>query len=256
VGVITNIDREYISIENQWLLLEGTINGEYIPYGDIMQQMDLLEFGEKYDYGCLLEAAYNVIFKFYSRSDWSRASEKFGMPILNIAADTNNDTELDRLETAAANFGTDGYIITQKGDIATILERQASKVHEIWLESIKYGDEQISKIINGQTGSSDPKAFVGAANVQERTMEDFTLARLQAIVDEMNEKVIPYLRLKGFPIAENLYFDYPSLIRERKKKIEGPVLNSPEHGSDPVPAPNQDKPKDKPKDKPAPKPAA
>jgi phage gp29-like protein len=249
VHCLTSIDREYVSIENQWILIEGTINGSYLPYGDIMQEIDLLEFGRHDDYGCLLECAYNIIFKFYSRSDWSRGSEKFGMPILNIEADTNDDTELDRLETAAANFGTDGYIITQKGDKATIVERQGQKLHDIWFDNIKYCDEQVSKIINGQTASSDPKAFVGAAQVQERTMEDFTLSRLQNVADEMNEKILPYLRLKGFAIPDDMHFDYPTLIRDRKKKIEGPMIPA---ATDPIPAPDPtkkepNKPNQKPK---------
>ncbi len=239
VGKVKNIDREYVSIENQWILLDGTVMGDFLPYGDYKNELDLLEFGDPENYGCLLEASYNVIFKFYSRSDWSRGNEKLAMPILTIEADTNNDTELDRLERQAANFGTDGYIVMQKGDKASILERKSDNFHLSWKESIAYCDEQVSKIINGQTSSSDQKAFVGAAEVQERTMEDFTAARLQNIVDEMKETVLPYLRLKGFNIPEGLYFDYPELIRQRKKKIEGPMLPVP--GEVP-PAPGDPKP--------------
>jgi len=253
IDSVVSIDREYVSIERQWILLDGSINSSYLPYADNMQQMDLLEFGTRDDLGCLLECSYNVIFKFYSRSDWSRGSEKFGMPILVVEADTNNPTELDRLEIAAANFGTDGYMVTQKGDKATIIERQGQKMHEIWLDNIKYADDQLSKIINGQTASSDPKAFAGAANVQERTMEDFTLSRLQNVCDEMNEKIIPYLRIKGFPIAENIHFDYPSLIRERKRKIEGVSTAPPlptEPGNEPANETADNKPQPKTKNKP------
>lgn len=245
VRKVTGIDRQYVSIERQWILIDGNINGDYLPYADIMQDLNLLEFGDADEYGCLLEAAYNVIFKFYSRSDWSRGSEKFGMPILNIEADTNNDTELDRLERQAANFGTDGYIVTQKGDKATIIERQGQNIHLIWKDNIAYCDEQISKIINGNTATSDTKSFTGSAQVQERTMEDFTMARLQNIVDEMKETVLPFLRLKGFAIPDGLYFDYPQLIRERKKKIEGPVIPA----TDPVPAPGDPAPANDPKNK-------
>ena len=221
IGEVLNFPREYVSIEKQWILIEGTINGSYLDYSQIMQDIDLLEFGRRDDFGILLECAYNVIYKFYSRADWSRASEKFGMPILVIEADTNNDTEIDNLENRAANFGSDGYIVVQNGDKASIVERTGQRMHDIYLDCIKLCNEEVSKVVNGQTGSSDPKAFVGAAEVQERTMDDFTLARLQNIVDEVNEKFLPYLRLKGFSLDENLRLDYPALIAERKKKIEG-----------------------------------
>lgn len=219
---VESIPRDYVSIEKQWILIEGTINGPYLPYGEILETLDLLEFGRKSDFGILLNCAYNVIWKYYSRSDWSRGSEKFGMPILAIEADTNNDSELDSLETKAANFGTDGYIVTQKGDVTQLIERSGQRMHDIWLDNIKLCNEEISKIINGQTSSSDPKAFVGAAEVQERTLEGFTSSRLQNIVDEINEKVFPFLVAKGFSIPEGAKFDYPSLIRAREQKLNGP----------------------------------
>lgn len=225
------IDREYVSIEKQWILIEGTINGAYLPYADIMQEIDLLEFGSRNDLGCLLECAYNVIWKFYSRSDWGRCNEKWGMPILSITANTNNDTELDALEKRAANFGTDGYFVGQEGDTINIIERTGQNMHATYFDNIKYCDDQNSKIINGQGGSSDPKAFVGAAQVQERTMEDFTLARLQTVVDEVQEKVLPYLIYKGFAL-DGYQFDYPALVRERERKING--LQTP---TDPIATP-------------------
>ena len=223
IGEVAIVPRDYISIEKQWILVEGSVNGSVLPYADIMNELEMLEFGRRDDYGTLLECAYNIIWKFYSRSDWSRGSEKFGMPILIVEADTNNDAELDAIETKAANFGTDGYMVVQAGDKATLMERKGDKMHDIWKDNILLCNEEVSKIINGQTGSSDPKAFVGAANVQERTMEDFTMARLQNVVDEFNEKVIPYLIAKGFAIKEGSRLDYPSLIRDRERKLTGPI---------------------------------
>lgn len=250
VGEVNLIPRDYVSIEWQRILIEGSISGSYLEYKDIMQELDLLEFGRRNDFGVLLECAYNVIWKYYSRSDWSRASEKFGMPILSIEADTNNDTELDAMEQKAATFGSDGYIVTQKGDKATFIERTGQKMHDIYLDNIRLCNEEISKCINGQTASSDPKAFVGAAQVQERTLEGFTLARLQNICDEMNEKVFPYLIAKGFSIPQDAKFDYPALIRERERKINGPLPPAPPAAPAPDPAPDP-QPKPEPKPKPA-----
>lgn len=214
------IEREYVSIERQWILIEGTVQGAYLPYADIKWDIDLLEFGKRDDLGSLLECAYNVIWKYYSRSDWSRTGEKFGMPILAIEAETQNDKELDALENRAANFGSDGYIVTQAGDKVNIIERTGQNVHLIFKDNIQLCNEEISKIINGQTGTSDQKAYVGAAEVHERVMGAFTMARLQMIADEFNEKVLPYLVYKGV-IVEGYKFDYPALVREREKRLNG-----------------------------------
>jgi phage gp29-like protein len=181
-----------------------------------------LEFGGKNDFGCLLECAYNVLYKYYARADWSRANEKVGTPALTIIADTNNADELDDLEIKASNFGNDGFFVGQKGDEVTLLERKNDKFHETFKDTIAYCDEQNSKIINGQTGTTDEKAFVGAANVHERVMEDYTIARLQNVVDECRDNVLPYLIKKGFPFTEDDEWNYPYLIRLMESKINGP----------------------------------
>jgi len=220
VGSIVNIDREYVSIEKEWILIEGTINGSYLPYGEIKNEIDLIQFGDAENLGTLLECSYNAIWKFYARSDWSRANEKVGTPILSIIADTNNDKELDAIEARAANFGADGYMVNQKGDEVTLLERKSDNFHVTFKENIALANDEISKIINGQSVISDVKSFVGSAEVGERTMDDFTMARLQNIVDEMKENVMPYLINKGFSL-EGYEFDYPRLKRERELRIKG-----------------------------------
>lgn len=232
------IDREFISIEKQLILIEGNISGPFLPYGEIMFDIDLLEFGSRDDLGTLLECAYNVLYKFYSRSDWSRAGEKYGMPILSIEAGTNNKDELDDLENRAANFGTDGYIVSQAGDKVNIIERTGQRMHDIYKDNIILCNEEISKIINGGTATTDQKSFVGSAEVQERTLEDFTTARLQLVCDEMNEKMFPYLAAKGFPV-DGLRFDYPQLIKIREQKINGGTTST-----DAPLSPNEDKTKD------------
>lgn len=244
IGTLTKFDREYVSIEKQWVLIEGNMNGAYMPYGEYKNELDLMEFGDKETLGTLLQCAYNVIWKFYARSDWSRANEKVGTPIITVVADTNNDDELDAMETKAANFGTDGYMVGQKGDEFGLLERKSDNFHITFKDKIALCNNEISLTINGQTGTTEAVPFVGTGQVMERTMDDFTAARLQGIVDEMKENVIPYLIHKGFKL-EGYEFDYPRLVRERERKINGiPTATDPTtkpNETAPAPAPPKKK---------------
>lgn len=232
-ATVVLIDRQYISIERQWILLDGQASGSYLPYAGIAWDIDLLEFGKRHDLGTLLEAAYNIIWKYYSRSDWSRASEKFGMPILALEANTNNDKELDDLESRAASFGTDGYIVTQAGDKAAVIERTGQRLHDIYLDNIKLCNEEVTLLVNGQTATTDQKSFVGAAEVQERKMDKITTARLQMVVDEFNEKAVPYLINKGI-LSEGHSFNYPELLRTKQQRLLGNPI-----ATDAKPAPEQ-----------------
>ncbi len=222
IAEIKVLPNRHVCIERQWILIDATPNGTYLDYKDLTQELDLIEFyNERTDLGLLNYAAYNTIWKYYSRSDWSRANEKFGMPILSIEADTNNDDELDSIESKAANFGTDGYIVTQAGDKVSIIERTGQRIHDVWFDNIKLCNEENEIGINGQTATSSEKSYVGSAEVQERKFEDLTMSRLQFVANEINDKVLPYLRSKGFDIPEGVRFDYPALIADRERKILG-----------------------------------
>ncbi|HUM50474.1 MAG TPA: DUF935 family protein [Chitinophagales bacterium] len=186
-----------------------------LEYDGIEDDLNLLFFGEKKDLGSLRKAAYNILWKFYAQSDWSRSSEKFGMALLHIKANTNNDTELDRLEEKAANFGSDGYLVSQDGDDAQIIERKSDNSHLIFYDRIKYSDEQSSKVSNGQTGTSDEKAFVGSAGVHERILDDMILSRLTNISYEINDQVLPYLIKRGYIPASIDEFKFINLDKKK-----------------------------------------
>jgi hypothetical protein len=202
------IPNENVCPEFQTIWLTEPFQQPSIVYADLKEEFDLMFFGNTTNFGLLQKAAYNVIWKFYSRNDWSRASEKFGMPILAVEADTNNDVELDRLEQKAANFGMDGFFISQSGDKVNIIERKGQDMHKIYLENINYCDEQISKLVNGQTGASDEKSFTGAAQVHERLMEDITFARMRKLRFSTNSNVIPFLKSKGLLSDKVKEFDF------------------------------------------------
>lgn len=241
VGQVILIPHNHVCIEKQWILIEGTINGEYLPYGEHMQELNLLQFGSENGHGIYLPCAYNVIWKYYSRFDWSRASEKAGMPIVAIKADTNDDIELDEMEQRASQLTADGYIVVQATDDVSFLERKNENGHVIYKDNMAYCDEQIDKIINGNTAVSNTKSFTGSAEVQERNMNDFTMSRLQSIANEINDRVLPFLVAKGFGL-EGLRFDYPELRRRREAKINGPQMPTPTEA--PKPPENKEEPED------------
>lgn len=217
------IPNENVCPEKKVIWLQSAFQKPFIEYDGIEDELGLLFFGNKKDLGILYKAAYNVLWKFYARSDWSRASEKFGMPILAIEANTNNDDELDRLELRAATFGTDGFIVTQEGDKVNIIERGTDNGHIIYLENIRYCDEQISKLINGQTGTSDEKSFTGSAEVHERLMNDITYARMRRITYAINNTLMPFLLKKGLISNSSLEFSFDKIKNPDKyKKVTTP----------------------------------
>lgn len=177
-----------------------------IAYQDKLQVLSLVELGSA-ELGSLSILARQVIYKQYARSDWSEYSEKFGMPLLAIKTQESNPTELDKMEEMAQQFGSNGYVFLGKEDDVQIIAPGKSDGFQVYKENIAYSDEQISKVINGQTSTSDQKAFVGSAEVHERVLNQFTKARLDLIQNEVNSQLIPLLAKLGF-VAEKTHFEF------------------------------------------------
>lgn len=200
---------------------------------DLTPQLFLIELGKPDKLGKFETVAREVIWKNFANTDWSQGSEKFGMPLLDIAADTDDPNELNRLESMARNFGANGWVIRGINDQVQIVQAQGRDFYQIYKEKILMCDEQISKCINGTTGVSDQQAYVGAAEVHERTTDDFHHARMRKVTSIVNNKLIPFLTLHGYPL-EGYQFRY--LAFDPKPVETGQALSPDDDGTNPKPA--------------------
>lgn len=91
--------------------------------------------------------------------------------------------------------------------------------YKIYLENIQSCNENISKLINGQTGTTDEKAYVGSAEVHERILNDYTFSRLRKMEYIINNQLIPFLIYWGYPLND-CKFQYTDLLPK-----EQPVIN-------------------------------
>lgn len=186
-----------------------------LPYREKLIDLNLVEIEGKDDLGLFEYAAEEVILKKYARTDWSQSSEKYGMPFLDYATDTQDKKELDRIEEMCANFAANGYIVRGKDDIVEIKQPQSGDFYKIYMEAITFSNSENSKLINGQTATSESQAFVGTAEVHERIMGVFTRARLRRIQNHVNGKLIPLMIKNGYIHADklaNAKFQYVALL--------------------------------------------
>lgn len=190
-----------------------------VDYRNNAARLGLIEIGDYYNLGVLEIAAREVIIKNYARTDWSQASEKYGMPLLKILTESQDDKEIDRMEHMAANFASNGYVILNREDDAEIVAPHNSDFHKIYMEAIGLCDQQLSKIINGQTGTSDERAFVGSAEVHERILNDYTRSRLRRTQHIINRQLLPFLIHWGYPL-QGYKFQYTDLLHQPKEPQE------------------------------------
>lgn len=177
----------------------------------------LLPLGDPDNPGKLESITREVIWKTFARSDWSEYNERFGKPLLDFAIDTNNEEEVREKTEMAANFGSNGWMVRDIEEEVNIVQIASRASAENFKDMANFCDDQIAKLMNGQTGTSDEKSFVGSAEVHERVLDKFTEARLKRVQDIVNYKLLPFLQYHGYPITDKTSFSFPAL----KRKAEG-----------------------------------
>lgn len=203
---IITLPRSHYNPVNGRFYIDGDPNGAYINTQDNLHTFSaILVRGE--ELGLLKQVSFATLPKYYALNDWLRLNEKYGIPPIHISTQTTDPKEVDRLETLASAFGRDMYIITQEGDQVQILDNKAQNFYESFKNLIEYADKQIAKLINGQTGVSDERSYVGASEVHERLMKHFNASRLRSIQNALNATFIPLLQDKGIlPALSNFRF--------------------------------------------------
>lgn len=191
-----------------------------------------LEIGDPTDLGLLKDVARNSIIKTYGIKDWARSSEKWGDPHVILKSASDDEKENDKKEEWLREFGNNGYAMVDIEDEIELLERKSTGTHLIFKELIELENAENSKGINGQVGSADEKAFVGSAEVQERLLNDYTLARLRSLMLFHTETTFPFLRsLNGgnnaYTGLEGMHF-VPKMFMDEEKSTDGTDPNNPD----------------------------
>lgn len=193
----------------------------------------LLPLGDPDNPGKLESITREVIWKTFARADWSEYNERFGKPLLDFAIDTSNEEEIKKKEEMAAAFGSNCYVLRGVEEEVKIIQTASHAGAENFKDMALFCDDQIAKLMNGQTGTSDEKSFVGSAEVHERVLDKFTEARLKRVQDIVNYKLLPFLQYHGYPITDKTSFSFPSLKRKAEGNPDAPKPpNKPEAPED------------------------
>ncbi|TXI14238.1 MAG: DUF935 family protein [Pedobacter sp.] len=208
-GSVHLIDRNLV-IQEKGLVLIKVGDEKGFPYRDEPFNEYLIEIGSADQLGLLKDAVPEVIWKRNARSDWSVRSEKFGMPVVVIRTSSTDAKELDAKEMMASSIGSNGYAILHIDDQVEFHESQHSDAYQVYLEQARFCDEQLSKLILGQTGVSDKKSFVGAAQVHERLMNEYVERDMRWLENVINYQLFPFLISKGYALKDARFaFDEP-----------------------------------------------
>lgn len=214
--------REHVRPELGEIVLDMS-SYDGIPYrNELMKRFNLMEIGRNDDLGLLLSCSNVIIRKTYNLTDWGKSNERFGMPFIIDKTASRDKNELDKKQAMLENFGEAGWAIVDDQDGIEFLESKGAASgngHRTFSDMNEYLDKTAAQLINGQNATSDEKSFVGSAEVQERILNKYTLARMKRIQYHINEVLIPFLNTKGYPLV-GCEFRFADLEKKETTTIE------------------------------------
>lgn len=227
-----NIDRRHLNTDTKQILLNP-----FDTAGVSYENDDfLLNLGKDRDLGIFIRVLAYAIFKRNGGSDYAQYAELFGIPQLAGLYDPEDENGRLEMEQAFEKRGSAGSIVMSKnGDVKTI-GSEAGSNNAIHKDFLQWCDEQILIGINGQTMTTKDGSSYSQSEVHENTEDDIHKADRRFVQRVLNEKVLPILEKRGYPVKGG-WFSFPekekALSKKEQLEIAVEVDDRTEEGVDP-----------------------
>lgn len=209
---------------------------EYLKsYGDIIGPSYLeppvsdwvIGVGDEFDLGLLEGVSLLYLLKKNAMGAWSEFIEIFGIPFRSAKTDSF-DTQMRReLEDMLENMGGSAWALFPQGTEFEIHPNKQSDAHEVFDKMLERVNSEMSKAILGQTMTTDNGSSRSQAEVHQGTEDEITWADMAFITDLVNDRLIPFLKAKGYPLGD-LFFRFKTdehLLLKDKWAIDQGIID-------------------------------
>jgi SPP1 gp7 family putative phage head morphogenesis protein len=220
------IPREYVKPE-LGIVVKNSAETQGVKIDDpAFYKWNLYFCPDAYDLGIFMKAAPLVLWKKNAMAFWSEHTEKFAQPMRVGKTDTNDNTQLKNMENAMRNMGSSFWAVLDKEDDFQLVTTNTSNANEIYENLINVINSELSKLIVGQTGTTDEKSFTGSANVHAGVLNDIITSDERYLCDVVNGYVLKVLSMQGFDFTDvEFKFNFKKeLSLEEKAKTDASFM--------------------------------
>lgn len=166
-----------LSLSELRLAVDGSLEGEPLPAAKFLRHMPRAKMGIPYRRGVARPAAWAYMIQTFALQDWAAFSEVYGMPLrvgkYNPGASESDKRTLLRAVTSIAN---DAAAIIPAGMEIQFHEVSGTQGEAVFGGLLEYIDKQISKLVVGQTMTSDDGSSLGQAKIHNEVRLDILRA--------------------------------------------------------------------------------
>lgn len=199
------VRREYVSPELGLVLsMPTTLDGK--SYNDKPYSDWCLFVGQKYDFGLLVKAAPLVIYKKFIMGNWAEFAEVFGMPYKEAHTNVRDPELMANMVKALSQTGSNAYGIFDTDDTIKFIQTSTSDSFQVYNQFIERMNSELSKLIIGQTGTTDMGKNRGSDDVHQNVADEYGKRDEWFLRSFVNGKFIPFLKNLGFSIPDDAVF--------------------------------------------------
>lgn len=169
--------------------------------------------------GLARAAAWAWLFKNFDLKSWVLFAEVYGHP-LRVGKYGSNATESDKqtLLRAVRNISADHAAIVPDSMLLEFIDAKAQGNAQVFEKLAEYLDRQISKLVLGQTGTTDTGSRVGTADAHERVRADIEQSDAAQLAATLTRDLVRPLVLLNMPPVKA----YPQLkiFRPEQEDLE------------------------------------
>jgi phage gp29-like protein len=169
--------------------------------------------------GLARQAAWLFFFQSFTLKDWAIFAEAYGQPMRLGKFDPGaSDQDKRVLLEAVHSIGSDFAAIIPQAMTVEFIKAQISDSTDLYERRADWLDRQCSKIVLGQTGTTDSSNGSGyaQAKVHDEVRADLADSDAEQLADTLNEQLVPALINLNF--APRKRSGYPSIVIGRPEE--------------------------------------
>lgn len=168
--------------------------------------------------GIARAVAWTYLFKAFTTKDWAIFCEAYGQPLrLGKYGEGTSDADKDILLEAVTNIGADYSAIVPESMLIEFVKADVQGSHELYEKRADWLDRQVSKVVLGQTGTTDAIAGgYAVGKVHDGVRDDIERSDAKQLAATLNrDLVVPAVSLNHGPRRK-----YPKLSIGRPDEVD------------------------------------
>ena len=223
--------RDYVQPDKGFVRKNRHDNSGMDMYSNAFQNQCLYA-GDPDNKGLFNVVAPLYIYKKNALQFWSNYQNKYGVPAVIAHTDVTDEKQISDVQKFLKGLESNQYAVLDEDTTVDILATSSTDGYLTFRNMLEYVDGQISKILEGQTMTSDDGSSQSQANVHANVAKLALRARLTDFMSFFNAQMVPFMVRDGF-LPEGAKINYIE-VEDTEQNIDNIVkLNSANYFVDP-----------------------